>query len=261
MPHVSWLPWTAEHGAAVPGLGAVVGHRGAKASAPENTLPGLERAAALGAGWVEFDVMLTRDRVPILIHDQTLQRTTDGTGLVAETEFAELARLDAGAWFAPAFAGTRVPGLAEAIRFLRRAGLCANVEIKPADGHATATGRIVASMLRELWPDPGGRLLVSSFSREALRAARAEAPELARGLLAHPLPPDWEEALVELGCTTLHLDHARITVDELARLVERRVPTLLYTVNDATEAVDLLRRGAAAVVTDVPDVVLSALAQ
>src|SRR4051794_34519268 len=101
--------------ASPPPLPKVIGHRGAKAYAPENTLAGIRTAAQQGARWVEVDVKLTRDGVPILMHDDTVDRTTNGKGAAATLDFAELRRLDAGAWFGPAFAGERIPTLEEAL--------------------------------------------------------------------------------------------------------------------------------------------------
>ena len=91
----------------------MIGHRGAAASAPENTLAGLRCAKALGCRWVELDVRLTADRQPVVIHDNRLQRTTDGRGRVSALPLAAIRRHDAGAWFAPSFAGERVPTLEE----------------------------------------------------------------------------------------------------------------------------------------------------
>jgi hypothetical protein len=128
-------------------LPRVVGHRGAAASAPENTLAGLRRAHQLGVGWVEFDVKLSGDGVPILMHDAVLERTTDGKGAVADTAYADIRALDAGAWFGPEFAGERVPSFDEAIDLLLSHGLGANVEIKPCPGRERETGAAVARRL------------------------------------------------------------------------------------------------------------------
>src|SRR3954454_23608769 len=96
-------------------LARVVGHRGAAMRAPENTLASFREAARLGAGWVELDVKLTQDGVPVVIHDETLNRTTDRQGAVRSMGFAELAEADAGSWFGPAYAGERVPRLEDAL--------------------------------------------------------------------------------------------------------------------------------------------------
>jgi glycerophosphoryl diester phosphodiesterase len=254
-----WRPWSPGEATELPGLARVIGHRGAAASAPENTLAGLRKARELGARWVEFDVMLTADGVPVLIHDETLRRTTSGRGRVSERTLAEIRTLDAGAWFAPEFRGERVPTLDEAVALLLELGLYANVEIKPAAGHAVATGETVAEVLRTSWPKDGPHLLLSSFDRSALSAAQRSAPGIPRGLLASRLPADWRQAVQALACATLHLDHSHLSLAALGRLVGEGAPVLLYTVNAAARARELLSAGAAAVFTDAPDLLLAAL--
>lgn len=252
-----WQPWRRGAPVRLPGLQPVIGHRGAAARAPENTLAGLRKAHALGARWVEFDVMLTGDQVPVLIHDETLERTTNGRGEVARTTGADIEILDAGSWFGPEFAGERVPTLADAVALLLALGMNANVEIKPAAGHEAATGRLVAEQLARLWPADGPRLLLSSFARSALATAAEAARHIPRGLLAEHLPADWETALTSLGCTTLHLDHARVDAATVRDLCAAAVPILLYTVNDPARARTMREAGAAAVITDVPDLLLA----
>jgi len=226
-----------------------IAHRGGGVLAPENTLAGLRMAADLGCKGVEFDVMLSGDGTPVLIHDETLERTTSGRGRVAETGDAELARLDAGSWHSGRFAGEPVPSFGDAAELCLALGLWANVEIKPSRGHEAETGRKVALEARELWsglPPP----LLSSFSLEALVAAREAAPELPRGLLVGAPPADWLTRLRQLGCLSLHCSRryfGRRLLDE-ARHAE--VPLLVYTVNDPEDAMQLLHSGVAAVITD-----------
>lgn len=255
-----WEPWRPGTRPETPGLAPVIGHRGAKARAPENTLASLRKAHELGATWVEFDVMLTGDGVPILIHDETLDRTTTGRGRIADLTLAAIRQVDAGVRFGPAFAGARVPTLEEALDLLLALGLSANVEIKPAQGHEAETGRVVAALLLRRWPPGRPQLLISSFRPAALAAAQATAPAIPRGLLAGRLPPDWAGMMQELACTTLHLDHARLSPARLVELDAAGVPVLCYTVNQAKRAAELLARGTRAVFTDVPDLLLAALA-
>jgi glycerophosphoryl diester phosphodiesterase len=252
-----WRPWRRGVSDPVPGLARVIGHRGAAARAPENTLAGLRKAHELGAGWVEFDVMLSSDGVPILIHDETLERTTSGAGRVDRHSAAEIQALDAGSWFDPAFHDERVPTLSEAVAVLLELGLGANVEIKPSTGYAQRTGEVVAGLLQQTWPQDGPPLLLSSFERPALAAARAVAPELPRGLLSEALPSDWAQDMTGLGCTTLHLGHRQVRPAMLRDLAAESVPVLLYTVNDAKRARELLTAGAVAVISDVPDLLSS----
>ena len=217
---------------ALPGLATVIGHRGAAARAPENTLAGLRKAKELGAGWVEFDVMLSRDGVPVLIHDETLQRTTNGRGRVARHTADEIRSLDAGRLVR---AGVRRragahPGRGRGL--LLELGLNANVEIKPSSGQAGADRRGRGRICCGAWAEDGPRLLLSSFERTALRARSDAWRRHPRGLLAVRLPADWAQAMQALGCATLHLDHRRIGTGNCASWPPR-VPVLLYTVNDA----------------------------
>lgn len=253
-----WDPWRKGVPSTLPGLATVIGHRGAAARAPENTLAGLRKALELGANWVEFDVMLSGDGVPILIHDETLQRTTTGRGRVARHTAAEICMLDAGSWFGPEFAGERVPTLTEAVALLLELGLNANIEIKPSTGRAQVTGEFVADLLLRVWPADGPRLLLSSFERKALSAARRSAESIPRGLLAVRLPSDWQHAMQANGCATLHLDHRRTSAARLRDLVAADVPVLLYTVNEVSRARELLAAGAVSVITDAPDLLNSA---
>ena len=207
-----WAPWSPGRTAGT--AGARDGDRPSRGRgrAPENTLAGLRKAHELGARWVEFDVMLTRDGVPVLIHDETLQRTTDGRGRVARHTAAELGLLDAGAWFAPEFAGERVPTLAEAVAVLLELGLNANVEIKPAQRPRGRDRRGGRRRLQRLWPEHGPHLLLSSFEREAAGGGTARGTAARRAACSpSALPKDWAVALQDLACTTLHLDQGRAT--------------------------------------------------
>src|SRR4026207_2149549 len=129
----------------------IIAHRGGGVLAPENTLAGLELARNLGFEAVEFDVKLTEDGTPILMHDDTLDRTTDGHGLASEQAYLEIAELEAGAWFGNEFIGEPVPAFAAAAALCQQAGLWANVEIKPCPGRERETGEVVARMAKLLW--------------------------------------------------------------------------------------------------------------
>src|SRR5260370_41027268 len=155
-----------------------VAHRGGGALARENTVAGIRKAAATGFGGIEFDVMLSADKVPLLIHDETLERTTDGRGAVSATPYARLASLDAGAWFGPEYRGERVPTLEQAGKLCVELGLWANVEIKPAQGFERDTGAAAAKLALELGPGASPAPLLSSLHRTAPETARPAAPEL-----------------------------------------------------------------------------------
>ena len=249
-------PLAAGEASALPGLATVIGHRGAAARAPENTLAGLRKAKELGADWVEFDVMLSGDGVPLLIHDETLQRTTTGRGRVARHTADEIRSLDAGRWFGPEFAGERVPTLAEAVALLLELGLNANVEIKPSSGQAQLTGEVVADLLRRLGRRTGlGCCCRASSVRRCVQ--RSEPRKRSPWAPGGPATVRLGQTMQALGCATLHLDHRRIGTGKLRELAAANVPVLLYTVNDAQRARELLAAGAVSVITDIPDLLSS----
>jgi glycerophosphoryl diester phosphodiesterase len=239
-------------------LPRVIGHRGAAASAPENTLASIARAHALGCRWVEFDVKLSFDKVPMLMHDDRLDRTTDGQGFFADITAAELKRCDAGNWFGLDFRGERIPTLAEAVALLRRLGMGANVEIKPCPGREAETGRLVMEELRQIWPRDFG-LLISSFSAAALEAARAVAPELPRGLLVEAAPPEWAQTARRLGCVTLNPWQEALQPETVAEAHAQGLAVAAYTVNDPERAAMLRSWGVDAVFTDVPEQLIPAV--
>ena len=231
----------------------LLAHRCGGTLAPENTLAGLRAAARAGCRGVEFDVMLSGSGTPVLIHDESWNRTTDGAGRVAETPDEEIARLDAGSWFGPAFAGEPVPTFEQAARLCRELGLATNVEIKPAAGQEAATGRAVALAAARLWQGDSVPPLLSSFSAVALSAARQAGVSLPLGLLVETIPDDWHERMAQLGCFSLHCDVARNGLTCIAAIARRGVPVLCYTVNDRERAAELLGAGASAVVSDRVD--------
>jgi glycerophosphoryl diester phosphodiesterase len=256
MARSGWEPWRPGQGAALPGLERVIGHRGAAIHAPENTLSSIRKAFELGARWIETDVKLTSDGVPILMHDETLDRTTNGMGSVAAVHSEAVAALDAGGWFAPAFAGERVPTLRATLSLLLELGMGANIEIKPCLGHEVETAEVVARELAHVWPDDAPPLLISSFSIASLAAAHRAAPDIPRGLLLDLMPPTWASLMSDLQCTTLHLWHEALELEQVRDLAARDVPVLCYTVNGAERARALLTAGVRAIITDAPDRIL-----
>ncbi len=200
---------------------------------------------------------LTADGDLAVIHDDTVDRTTDGRGRVRDLAMHDLRRLDAGAWFGPAFAGERVPSLAETIALLAELGLGANLEIKAEAAEAGPTAGALGRILDRCWPATLPLPLLSSFEMTVLEAMRDAAPQWPRGLLLKKLAGDWHSALARLGAATLNLDHRPL--DEAAVTAARcsGLPVLVYTVNDPARARQLLRWGATAIFTDRPEIAAS----
>jgi glycerophosphoryl diester phosphodiesterase len=233
-----------------PPLPRLLAHRGALRYAPENTLASLRAAARLGATWVEFDVQRSRDGRLFLLHDDGLERTTDGAGLAAAREWDELARLDAGRWFGAEFAGERLPGLEQVVALCEELHLGANVEIKAAGGNDEEVGRDVARAVGRLWPARLPPPLLSSFSDAALHAARAAEPGLRRALCVEGLPRDWWTRMRAVDAVSLHVDERPLTRPQAASVKARQVPLLAWTVNSAPRAAVLSSWGVDGFFTD-----------
>lgn len=233
-------------------LPPVIGHRGAAAIAPENTLAAIRAAAAGRVAMVEVDAKLTADGVAILLHDDDLDRTTDGTGPAAARTAEEFARLDAGGWFAPEFAGEPVPTLEAALALVVELGLAINIEIKPCPGREVETAKIVLATAQAAWPAGLAPPLVSSFSLESLEVAARLAPDWPRGYLIWDRPDDWRAVADRLGAASLHVCPDRSTPEEMAQYLAAGRPVAAYTVNDAAAAAALWQAGVAAVFSDDP---------
>lgn len=233
----------------------MIAHRGGGTLAPENTLAGMRKAKEMGYGGVEFDVMLAADATPILMHDQTLERTTSGKGAIAATNYGDLLKLDAGSWFSSAHAGEPVPSFERAGRLCIELGLWADIEIKPAAGHEAETGRVTALAAREFWRAAPVPPLLCSFQPASLAAAKEAAPELPRGALTKRIPPDWEQWMEKLGCVSLHCDYRLLLPQEARAVRDAGYWLLCYTVNDPEIVRVLFDWGADAVITDRLDLI------
>jgi glycerophosphoryl diester phosphodiesterase len=233
----------------------VVAHRGGGTLAPENTLGAIRHGASLGFRGVEFDVMLAGDATPVLIHDETLDRTTSGRGSVPAIAYAQIGKFDAGAWHSEAFRGERVPTFVAAANLCRELGVWANVEIKPAKGHEIPTGRAVGQLTLDLWRGAPLQPVVSSFSMEALAAAKEVAPALPRGMLVKRVPPDWLDRMQRLGCVALHCNYRELTEALATAIRSAGYSVLCWTVNDPAEAKRLFGWGVDCIVTDRLDLI------
>ncbi len=234
-------------------LPAVIGHRGAAGHAPENTLAGLRKAHDLGVTCVEFDDMLSADGVPVLFHDETLERTSDGTGRLSSQRWEDLQKLDAGSWFGPVFAGEPIPSLHQAMAVLGALGMKANVELKPSRGQDAMTGVITAKTLQESWPAVLPAPVISSFSGKSLVAAADQAPEFPRALLVWEFPDDWRARADAVGATAVHASRKHLTRDQARAILDAGYALRIYTVNDGTEGARFYDWGAESLFTDYPE--------
>ena len=226
----------------------IIAHRGGGAMAPENTLAGLRLAQRIGVRGVEFDVMLSADGVPLLIHDETLDRTTTGHGQVCHQSAGAIRLFDAGVNHHASYEHEVVPNLSEAMECCSALNLWCNIEIKPANGYEIVTGERVAQELSTRWDRRG---VVSSFSLPSLHAVRRVDSTLPIALLFESLPCDWQATAAALGASAIHLDGGNITPQSANALTGWR--WACYTVNRRDEADRLFALGCSAVFTDRPD--------
>ncbi|MFI2433822.1 glycerophosphodiester phosphodiesterase [Streptomyces sp. NPDC018693] len=256
------------------GLTAVIAHRGASAHAPENTLAAVDEAAALGIRWVENDVQRTRDGELVVIHDDSLRRTTDVEEVfpgrapwkVKDFTAAEIARLDAGSWFSPDHTGTRVPTLEQYLRRVEAYGQKLLLEIKNPALYPGIEQQILKVLGNESWLDErhlADRLIVQSFDLDSLRTVRALEPDVRTGFLGAPATADLPRyaevadlvnppyrAVSEAYVSALH-GYSGPHGEPLA--------VFAWTVDDASTARELVEYGVDGIITNKPDVVRRSL--
>lgn len=221
----------------------VYGHRGARGHAPENTLAGLDAALRLGARWVEVDVQICAG-VPVLLHDLTLDRTTNGQGRVADITLAELAQLDAGG-------GEPVPTLRAALDRLAATDCGINIELKGGSSADAVAGDLSRALADGGWsPD---RLLVSSFDHHQIARMRALLPQVPRAALYAGVPLDYAAAASQLAAVAVHLSREFLAPELIADARTRGLAIGVYTVNDADALAELRAAGIDGVFTDYPE--------
>jgi len=242
----------------------IIAHRGGGTLAPENTMAAMRCGVVHGFRAVEFDVMLSADSIPVLMHDPEFGRTVPGKGRVCDASARELVALDAGSWFSPAFGGEPVPTYEQVVNFCKENDIWMNVEIKPAPGFEMETGSVVAEWTARLFapelaaqrslPDTSLPLF-SSFSFDALLAAKAAAPGIPRGLLVDVIPPDWQERLQVLDAIALHTNHKYLLPERVRAVKDAGYGLFCYTVNSPERAREILGWGVDAFCTDRIDLI------
>ena len=231
----------------------VIGHRGAAGHAPENTLASIQKAFDLGVTWVEVDVKLSGDGEPILLHDDLVDRTTNGKGAAKDMTLAELKALDAGAWFGASFAGIHIPTLVELLVVLVERNMGVNLELKPSAGTAAETGRAVALACQDMWPENLPPPIISSFKTAALAGFADVMPAWERALLVHKLPDDWLAQADSVGATAMHCNQRHIKRHQVDAIRAADMPVRCFTVNDAANAERLYHWGVESLFTDFPE--------
>jgi glycerophosphoryl diester phosphodiesterase len=234
---------------------AFIAHRGGGRLAPENTLAGMRAGSRHGFTFCEYDVKLTKDNVLVLVHDDDVDRCSNGHGAVAGLTFEALSQLDAGSWRGADFAGERIPTFEQVARFTQAQGMASNVEIKPSPGRENETGTAVALAARQLWQGAAVPPLLSSFSEEALAAAHVAAPELPRALLLDTLVSDWRDRMIQHDAVALNVNHKLVDQALIDTVHEAGYRIAAYTVNDPERARALLAMGLDGLFTDELEII------
>jgi glycerophosphoryl diester phosphodiesterase len=237
----------------------VIAHRGASAAAPPNTLAAFEKAVELGADAVELDVHLSADGVPVVIHDATVDATTDGSGRVANLKLAQLKRLDAGSHFDPVFAGEHIPTLEEVLEAIGK-HLLLNIELKSSSLRDNGLERAVIAQVGQR--GLSDRVLLSSFNPFSLRRAKRIAPHIPVGLLYEPDLPlplrrAWLAPLVPHEAR--QPKHTMVDAHYMVWARRRGYRVNVWTVDDPDEMRRLISLGVDGIITNVPDVMCRAL--
>jgi glycerophosphoryl diester phosphodiesterase len=205
-------------------------HRGWSGKAPENTMAAINlvlEEPKIEA--IEIDVQLTKDGVPVVIHDFTLERTTNGTGFVGHHTYEELAALDAGSWFAPAFQGEPIPMLEEVLEAVK--GKCQlNIELKKPGDRYIGLEKKVVELIRQY--DMQADVMITSFNHDAIRTVSSLDDGIRTGLIIYGMPTLLEEQLRETGASILSMAYPYLTKDFVARMIGNGMTLIAWTIDD-----------------------------
>jgi len=234
----------------------VIGHRGARGYAPENTVPSFEKGIECKANMIEFDVRLTRDSHIVIMHDATVDRTTNGTGLVSQLTLKEIKKLDVGAWFSPKFKGTKVPTLEEAIASIKgKAKL--DIEIKKDSySNEAIEEKLVGEVLKNNILDD---TVVSSFDLSSLERIKEIEPHLGVGFLFSQ-DYDFRQGLKEIlriGGEAIHPGYLHLTAHLVSEAHSRGILVRAWNPNDKEQMGKLIEIGVDGIGTDFPDILRS----
>ncbi len=230
-----------------------IAHRGAGKLAPENTLAAFRLGAQHGYRMAECDAKLSADGLSFLLHDDTLDRTTDGSGIAGEHPWSSLSQRDAGSWHSRRYAGEPLPTLQGVARFCQANAFMLNIEIKPTTGLEEVTGRAVALEAARLWDSAKVPPLLTSFQPHALAGAKASAPDLPRGLLLETLWDGWFTVARQLECVAVVCDQVLWDPEVMGVVHEAGMRAMAYTVNEPTSAERLMALGIDGLITDRVD--------
>ncbi len=230
----------------------IIAHRGLSARAPENTLGAFNLAADHQFSWIETDVRLSKDHVPMLFHDAELERTTNGSGHFNDFTYEQLKLLDAGKWFSDEFMGEQIPSLNELLELGIKRSLGVNLEIKPNLGEERETVEQINYLLQQRQTNPP--VLFSSYCVDSIRLCQELMPRIPRALVIDDLELLQAQEVISLteslGCSSLHINHRMIYSDFIAKCHYAPFDLMCFTVNDKTLAEQCWQAGCVSIFSD-----------
>ncbi|WP_036688189.1 glycerophosphodiester phosphodiesterase [Paucisalibacillus globulus] len=228
----------------------IIAHRGASKLAPENTMYAFVLAYKLGAEGIETDVQLTKDDVPVLIHDETVKRTTNSSGYVKDFTYEELKRLDAGSWFSPEFCDARIITLEEFLKWIKPKDLCINIELKNNKIEYNNLETIVYDMLKH------HRLLerttLSTFNPNSVKRLVKYQNNIEIAFLTSKRNPNLVEYAKNLGANALHVKYRLVNQQLMEQAQKQNMPVRVYTVNKFKRMAHCYHLNCDGIFTDVP---------
>lgn len=209
----------------------ITAHRGLSSMAPENTLAAMRKAIDLGCEWIEIDVQLSADHIPVVIHDKTVNRCTNGQGRVKELTWHQLRLLDAGVWFGDEFAGEHIPTLQETLDLVTKAGVKLNIELKVyADDEIDLLCEKVVQVIEQMEIEPS-QILFSCFNSTVLTTMQNYLPDVRRGQLWQSIPADFAAVLQHIDAYSVHCDYRFLTEQQARQIKQLGYQLFCYTPN------------------------------
>lgn len=231
----------------------ILAHRGLSSLAPENTLAAFKKAHQLGFHWIEFDVMLTKDLYPVILHDETLNRTTNTKGLLSHKTYHQLQHVDAGRWFNKAYAGEPIPSLEQVLDFMKTHHLKAVLEIKPSKGKDVITAEKAIATIQKFWPEGLQQMIFASFSLPSLITVKKLLPKQAIAYSMHTWDNNAFELIKALDCYSIHIKHLILSSKRMKLLRQTGCHILAYTVNNRKRYAKLKKMGVDGCFSDSPE--------
>lgn len=230
-----------------------IAHRGASAYFPENTLLSMKKAKEMGALWVEFDVNLTKDNIPVVFHDETLERIAHVNQRISDLTRDEIKDIDVGSWFNPLYSSERIPTLKEVLQLAKLNKLHVNIELKPSQGREYETVRQTLKVLKETAINPSSEAIFSSFSMKTLVILRQYCKDCNIALLFHEWHDEWPDYVKKLNPISVNLNEKIITPERLQAIKQYHLKITAYTINSKERAIELFTQGVDGIFSDYPE--------